>query len=199
MAKLLNWYRFAQTLREKRLALFSVHDIRRLFGTSLVAATFLLHRYLQKGFIVRLRRGLYALPDTLPPDPLIANKMVEPSYVSLVFALSYHGVIPETVYEITSVTTKSTRRFEALGKMFSYRSVKPRVFTGYRMERQGEGGFLIADPEKALVDTDYFRIIDRLEPLSRLDKKNIDAEKALHYARLFGNPKLIERIRRMLL
>lgn len=198
MAKLVNWYRFAQTIQAKRLSLFSVHDIRRLFGTSPVAATFLLHRYLKKGFIVRLRRGLYALPDVLPPNPLVANKMVEPSYVSLEFALSYHGVIPETVYEITSVTTKSTRRFETLGIIFSYRSIKPRAFTGYRMEKQSEGSFWVADPEKAFVDTEYFRIMDHLASISRFDRKKINPEKALRYAQLFGNPKLAERIRRTL-
>ena len=122
MAKLVNWHDFEQKIREKSLLLFSTIDICRLFGSSKVAASFLLHRYSKKGFIIRLKRNLYALPGALPPEPFIANRMVSPSYVSLEFALSYHQIIPETVYEITSVTTKSTRRFEALGKGI-YRSL----------------------------------------------------------------------------
>lgn len=190
MAKLVNWRELERKIKEKKLLLFSPADIRRLFGVTRVAVTFLLHRYCKKGFILRVKRGLYALPDALPPENFIANKMVEPSYVSLECALSYHRVIPETVYEITSVTTKSTRRFETLGRIYSYRSVKREAFTGYRMEKQKGFGFQIADPEKAFVDASYFRIRDGLEPVSRFDKEKINPGKALGYAKLFGNAKL---------
>ncbi len=197
MAKLMNWNRFERTLKDKRLLLFSVMDIRRLFGVTQVAATFLVHRYSKKGFIVRAKRGLYLFPDALPPDPLIANKMYQPSYLSLEFALSYHRVIPETVYEMTSVTTKSTRRFETLGKIYSYRSVTRAAFTGYRIEKQKGSGFLIADPEKAFVDANYFRIFDGLDPLSRFDREKISPEKALRYARLFNDSKLLNILERV--
>ena len=198
MAKLVNWYEFDRKMKDKRLLLFSAMDIRRLFGVSKVAATFLLHRYSKRGFIVRVKRGFYVFPDALPPELFIANKMVRPSYVSLDFALSYHRVIPETVYEIASITTKSTRRFETLGKNYSYRSVKKRVFTGYMTEKLKGFSFQIADPEKAFVDANYFRIIDKLEPISRFDKEKINFEKALHYAKLFHNTALIGIIKTLL-
>ncbi len=198
MAKLVNWRTFEQRVKDKDLLLFSGDDICRLFGTTRVATTFLLHRYSKKGFIVRVKRGLYAFPNTLPPEPFIANKMYRPSYVSLEFALSYHRVIPETVYEMTSVTTKSTRHFETLGKIYSYRSLKRDAFTGYITEKQKGFSFSIADPEKAFVDTDYFRMFDGLEPISRFDKKKINPKKALGYAKLFGNAKLISIIKNSL-
>jgi len=72
----------------------------------------LLHRYTGRNLIIRIKRGLYALPDTQLSELFIANKLFEPSYISREFALSYHRIIPETVYEITSVTTKTTQRFE---------------------------------------------------------------------------------------
>ena len=123
MAKLVNWYGFNAKIKGKNLPVFSATDLRRLFGVSKIAAGFLLHRYSKKGFIVRLKKGIYALPDALPPDFFIANKICEPSYVSLESALSYHRVIPENVYEITSVTSKNTRRFEVAGRVFSFRHV----------------------------------------------------------------------------
>lgn len=198
MDKLVNWYDFAHRLQEKGLLLFSALDVRRLFGASPVAVTLLLHRYCKKGFIVRVKRGLYALPEALPPEPFMANKMYSPSYLSLAFALSYHQVIPETVYELTSVTTKSTRRFEALGKIYSYRHMTQNAFTGYGIEKQEGFSFFIADPEKAFVDTHYFRMFDGLEPLSRFDKEKIKPDKASRYARLFGNAKLISMIGNLL-
>lgn len=191
MAKLVNWYEFERKIKDKKLLLFSTLDVRRLFETTQKAVILLLHRYAKKGFIVRVKRGLYAFPDTLPPEPLIANKMYAPSYLSLEFALSYHRVIPETVYEMTSVTTKSKRRFETLRKIYSYRRVKKDAFTGYRTEKQQGFSYLIADPEKAFVDTSYFRMFDGLQPLTRFTKERINPEKAMRYAKLFDNRKLV--------
>lgn len=193
MAKLLNWRGFDQKIREKNILLFSALDICRLFGSSPVAASFLLHRYCKKGYIVRLKQNLYSLPDNLPPDLFIANKMVSPSYVSLEFALSYHQAIPEAVYEITSVTTKTTRRFEALGKIFSYRSLKKEAFTGYVTTRQKGFSFLIAEPEKAFVDICYFQSSHPWDS-SRLAKKKLDWDKVIHYATLFQNKRLTDRM-----
>src|SRR3989338_11589613 len=99
MVKLVNQTIFAAKIREKKLFIFNANDIRALFGVSPVAAASLLHRYKKGGFILQLKRGFYVFPDFLPPDVYVANKLYSPSYISLEFALSYHGVIPETVYE----------------------------------------------------------------------------------------------------
>ncbi|MBI2048177.1 MAG: hypothetical protein HYT27_03480 [Parcubacteria group bacterium] len=190
MVKLVNQTTFAAKIKEKKLPVFTAADIRTLFGLSRGAAVKLLHRYTGRHFIVRLKRGLYALADTLPPDLFIAGKLYEPSYISREFALSYHRVIPETVYEITSVTSKATRRFEKLGKIFSYRKIKKAAFTGYAIEKQGGLSFRIADPEKAFVDANYFRLLDGLKPISRYDKEKINLDKALRYASLLNSQKL---------
>jgi predicted transcriptional regulator of viral defense system len=195
MAKLVNWYIFEKNLKEKNLVVFSPLDVRRIFGVSKVAATFLIHRYTKKGFIRRLKKGIYTLYDTSVPDIYLANKLCEPSYVSLEFALSFHSVIPETVYEITSITTKSTKQFIALGKTFSYHHIKKEAFTGYAVSRQRGISGLIADPEKAFVDLTYLRLRRKKEPLSRFDKEKINPTKALRYAKLFNNGKLISIVK----
>ena len=195
MVKLVNQTTFAAKIKEKKLSVFTAADIRALFGLSRGATVKLLHRYAAKRFVARLKRGLYALADTLPPELFVAGKLYEPSYVSREFALSYHRVIPETVYEITSGTPKATRRFERLGKIFSYRKIKKAAFTGYIIEKQRGFGFRIADAEKAFVDANYFRLLDGLKPISRYDKEKINPAKALRYALIFGNQKLISIIK----
>ncbi len=198
MANLVNWRNFEREIKSKQLLLFTNTEVRRVFGVSQVAAIFLLHRYTKKGLISRLKRGMYAFPDMLPPDLYIANRLYEPSYVSLEFALSYHRVVPETVYEITSVTTKATRHFSALGKTYSYRRVKRTVFTGYVVQKQKRFGFIIADAEKAFVDTLYFRVLAGEKPITRFDKGKVNVDKALKYASLFANRKLIGIVKRTL-
>lgn len=195
MAKLLNWAIFNRKLKEKNLIIFTPLDIRRIFGVSKVAATFLVHRYTKRGLLKRVKRGIYALYDTVVPELYLANKLYEPSYISLEFALSYHQVIPETVYEVTSVTTKATRRFNVLGKVFTYRKIKKEAFTGYSVNQQRGLTFLIAEPEKAFVDLTYLRVISNKKPISRFNKEKINQTKAFRYAKLFNNNKLISIIR----
>jgi len=191
MVKLVNQTIFAAKIKGKKLYIFSANDIRALFGVSAVAASALLHRYKRRGFILQLKRGFYVFPDFLPPDVYVANKLYSPSYISLEFALSYHGVIPETVYEITSVTAKATRRFETLGKIFSFRKIKKTAYAGYGTEKQGGISFYIADAEKAFVDANYLRLLNKQKPISRFHKEKINSGKALRYAKLFDNEKLI--------
>jgi len=199
MVKLVNQIIFASKIKEKNLFIFSANNIRAIFGVSRVASSALLHRYKKRGFIAQIKKGLYVLQDFLPPDAYVANNLYNPSYISLEFALSYHGVIPETVYEITSVTTKATRRFEALGKIFSYRKIKKPAFMGYEIQKQQGMGFYIADPEKAFVDANYLRLMSRQKPISRFNKEKINPKKALRYAKLFDNAKLISIIETTLL
>ncbi|MEK7576664.1 MAG: hypothetical protein AAB482_03130 [Patescibacteria group bacterium] len=195
MAKLVNWHVFEAKMRKKQLLLFSSFDVRKVFPVSPVATTFLLHRYTKKGFIIRIKRGLYAFSEFLPPDLYVANKLYEPSYISLEFALSYHGVIPETVYEITSVTPKATRRFEAMDKIYSYHRITKRAFTGYSIQRQKGFSFAIADAEKAFVDTSHYRLHSGRKPIARFDKSKINPAKAHKYATLFESPKLISIVK----
>ena len=199
MAKVLDWHSFEKKLKNKQILIFSRIDVGRVFGSSPAAASLLLHRYAKRGFIARVKRGLYTFAgESAVPTPYLANKLYEPSYVSLEFALSYHRIIPETVYEITSVTTKSTQRFQAMNKTFSYRRIKKEAFTGYETARQGAFTFFIADPEKAFVDLAYLKTIRQKNVLDRFDKKRITKAKALRYAKLFRNEKLISVIKNIL-
>jgi predicted transcriptional regulator of viral defense system len=191
MVKLVNQTIFATKIKGKKLYIFSGKDLRALFGVSVGASSALLHRYKKQGFILQLKRGAYVFPDVLPPDVYVANKLYSPSYLSLEFALSYHGIIPETVYEITSITTKATRRFEALGKMFSYRKIKKVAYTGYEIQKQQGLSFYLAEAEKAFVDANYLRLKNKQKPISRFNKEKLNPEKALRYAKLFNQPKLV--------
>ena len=114
--------------------------------------------WLAKGVLLPIRRGLYVLgPEerTEPiPLPLVANILYGPSYVSLEFALSEYGLIPEGVFDVTSVTLKRSRVMTTRLGRFSYTHLPPSAYgIGVRME-QGEGGvsYLLASPEKALCD-----------------------------------------------
>lgn len=187
----MKWIDFERKIKAKNIKLFTPLDVQGFLGRTKIATRFLIHRLKMNGYIVSVKRGLYKLSDEQVPDVYVANKIYAPSYVSLEFALSYYGVIPETVYEITSVTTKATRRFETLGKIFSYRKIKKAAYTGYAIHKQNGMNFYIADAEKAFVDANYLRLMRKQKPISRFHKEKINPSKALKYASLFDNEKLI--------
>jgi predicted transcriptional regulator of viral defense system len=111
---------------------------------------------LKRGEIVRIRRGLYARSrlygGTVEPME-IANLVYGPSYISLEYALSYYGMIPERVEVITSVTPKRSKIFSTpLGKLtYEHVPVKP-FAAGIALEERNGINILIATREKALCD-----------------------------------------------
>jgi predicted transcriptional regulator of viral defense system len=87
---------------------------------------------------------------------IAANKIYEPSYVSLESALAYYQIIPETVLGVTSVSSRKTKQYESAWGVFSYRSVKPQYMIGYQVIETSPGiKFKIAYLEKALLDYLY--------------------------------------------
>ena len=113
---------------------------------------------LAKGDIVRVKKGLYVLGESMRRRPycreLLANLVYGPSYVSLEYALHYHGLTPERVESVTSVTCGRSRIFDTPVGTFSYRMIPMEAFrTGMdRIELDDGRSFLMAIPEKALAD-----------------------------------------------
>ncbi len=198
MANLMKQSIFIDRIKAKKLALFSKRDIQVLFKTSETSAIFLLYRYNKNGIILKIKRGLYCLKDTVPPEVYLSSKLYTPSYISREFALSYHGIIPETVYEITAVTTKTTRIFKTLKTVYSYRHIKKTAFTGYELKKQNGYTFYIADIEKAFADTLYYALLFDKKHIERFNKEKINKRKTLAYAKLFNNQKLIDIVNKLL-
>ena len=113
---------------------------------------------LRQGVIIRVKKGLYVFGDGRRRHPyskeLLANLVYGPSYVSLDSALAFHGLIPERVEALTSVTPNRARRFATPVGLFTFRRIPARAYETGRVRVDGEHGqaFLIASPEKALAD-----------------------------------------------
>lgn len=154
----------------------------RTWGGNARSLSVQLSRWTRQGKLVPLRRGVYLLPAALrrarAPLEYIANLLATPSYVSLERALALHGLIPEVVPVIQSVTRARPMVFESPAGTFQYRHVKKSWFFGYRETELASGSALVAVPEKALLDVVYLwrgavtpaRIAElRLQDLDRLD------------------------------
>lgn len=169
----------------------------RSLGGDPKALSVQLSRWVRQGKLVPLRRGMFLLPAALrrnqPLLEYLANLLVLPSYVSLERALSFHGLIPERVPLVQSVTLGRPILFETPVGDFQYRHVKQDWFFGYAETEIESGSALIAVPEKALLDVVYLSSgsfpperIDamRLQNLERLEPAKLTRMAAGHGKRV---------------
>ena len=167
------------------------------------------HQWQKSGYIVSLRQGWYAFADYLQqPDyaRYFAGKICAPSYISLHTALSFYGIIPEAVVEITSVTTQKTCRYENAFGQFSYQTIRPRLFWGFepKMMRDGKQ-YMMATPEKAIIDLLYlypqYSTLDEMREL-RFDedwmREELNKERLMEYAEYVNKPIIFKRVKLLL-
>lgn len=154
----------------------------------------------KKGNLLRLKNGLYAFTKDKEriKGEEVAAFIYEPSYLSLESALAWYGFIPEMVYAYVSVTARINRRFTNDFGTFLYRHIKPELFWGYTETKTEYGHYLLAEPEKALLDYLYLNLskirneIDFYNIRFNMDAINekIDVDKFQKYLSAFGMNKM---------
>ncbi|MFH1553037.1 MAG: hypothetical protein ABID83_05315 [Candidatus Omnitrophota bacterium] len=193
----MDYIRFSSTLRRNKLYLFTLTDIKNLFpGEKEKTIKNNFTRWLSKGYCVRLKNNLYEFiepgPEVKIPDLYVANRLYEPSYVSLETALSIYSIIPDIAAGVTSVSTRPTRTFRNRHGSFFYRTCRSAAFTGYRLMLYDGFKTYIADKEKALVDFLYYRLRSGFslnfdeERFNKKILKKINWKKVFYYAGLFN-------------
>ncbi len=166
----------------------TIHDIRNAVPNEeidyTVLASFLapygnvrdkIGRFLRAGELIRIKKGLYVFGPSVAREPYsretLANLIYGPSAISLEYALSRYGMIPERVDTVTSVTTSRNKLFTTPAGIFSYTHQHPSRYT--------EGASLVKldDRRRALMATREKALADQLT-LSR-KPRDVHDERAL--------------------
>ncbi|MCK5768169.1 MAG: hypothetical protein KAH35_07350 [Candidatus Atribacteria bacterium] len=165
-----------------------------------------LNEWQDKGHIKKVIRGYYIFSDLELSEEIlfkIANRIYSPSYISLESALSYYHLIPESVYGVTSISTRKTYRFATSIGEFIYRTLKPSLFFGYELIKFHEKYLKMACMEKALLD--YFYLHPDIETEQDFDSLRINQEmffnqisqpKLMNFLEKFNQKKLTGRMNR---
>ena len=194
-------------LREqlKNYPVFSLIDIRKL------EADFDLRRlneWQKKNYIKRVRKGFYMFSDQQISDRIlytVANRIYEPSYISLEMALSIYGIIPEAVYGITSVTSLNTRTQKTPIGDFTYRHIQPELMFGYELREHDGHHYQVAELEKAVLD--YLYLNSKIKDGESFEgmrfnvselKEKLNIEKFKKYLEAFHNKSLARRAKKFL-
>ena len=114
--------------------------------------------WLKSGELIRVKKGLYVFGSKAsqgsPSLEVLANLIYGPSAISLHYALSYYGLIPERVHTVTSITNMRNKQFSTpLGEFTYHHLSREKYAIGITLiEIPDRINFLIAAPEKALCD-----------------------------------------------
>lgn len=129
-----------------------------------------LHHLYRTGWIMRIKKGVYALSGSVPgTTPLhefeIAMALVHPAAISHWSALSYHGMtdqIPKRVFVLTTARSvprvrKKKRTTDEQGYtvgeiVYQFVKTKPERFFGIEDVWVNESRIKMTDPERTLID-----------------------------------------------
>ena len=168
-----------------------------------------LTRWIKRGILIRLRQGYFTFPEyKSQPDYafFFANRIYRPSYISLHTALSFYGMIPESVVQITSVTPLKTARFINDFGEYTFKTIKSNLMFGYEIKPFNNSMALqMAEPEKALLDLLYlypqYNTLRDMEDL-RLDEDylhdGLKPDLLKEYTLRFESKVLEQRVSRLL-
>ncbi len=149
----------------KSLSYFDKNTLAQIMDMNANSLSANTNRWLKQGVLIQLKKGMYVTEDyyiRLRDQDLyfefIANKIREPSYISLEYVLQKYGILTEAVNAFTSITLKSRRRYQNIFGIFVYRNITEKLFTGYEIKHFGQYDIKEASKAKALFDYLYLKL-----------------------------------------
>lgn len=135
---------------------FSARELSAISGKSPSTVSQGLAFLAGQGLVVKVAHGVWAAGGAIPgPYAVIAHILPrQRAYVSFTSALHLHGVIEQIPQVITLASVAHSREIKTVAGVFAVHHLAPSFFSGFGW-REGAGGFLLAEPEKALVDCLY--------------------------------------------
>lgn len=187
---------------------FTIDRARELAGAAGLSESYLsqaLHHLTRSGWLVRLRKGLYALapsvPGVTPAHELeVAMALVTPAAISHWSALHHHGLtdqVPREVFVLTTndastprargaAATRSRGGYSAGGNAYRFVRVKPERYFGTEKVWMGDARVTVTDRERTLLDGlsrphycgDFSEVLHAFEVAA----PGLDVEKIVGYA-----------------
>ncbi len=203
MTELLSSISVARRLRQSGLFYFSPSLLAGLFSLTRRQAYRLIARLEGDGLVDEVEKGKYLLlglePEKVLSNPLfIASNLVAPGYVSYWSALHYYGFTEQVPLTTFVATTQKRRPVVYQNFFFTFVTVKPAKFFGYRREEIGDLPTVVADEAKAIVDSlDLPRHAGGVGEVARALRAaldTVDAPTLVEYANRMANRSLGSRL-----
>lgn len=158
-----------------------------------------LHRYESKGLVERVAPKIYVNQFNQQfSSHDLTNVLRRQSYISLESALVERGIISQNPSSLLCVTLERPQSFNSQSISIIYRRISPDLYWGFEEKTTRYNKYLIAEPEKALLDWIYLARQEGLPtPLDEFHLQFLSASKLRAYARQF--PSTVNNVVRDLL
>jgi predicted transcriptional regulator of viral defense system len=136
---------------------FTTHDLSSVSGKSPSAVTQSLNNLVREKIVLKVCRGVWAEAANPALSQYAAIPFLFPrhrAYVSFISALNLYGIIGQIPQVVTLASTTHAKTVRSGMGTFQVHHIAPSFFTGFGWYKDN-GSFLIAEPEKALVDCLY--------------------------------------------
>lgn len=198
-----------QVLLSRTNGLITLADVQDSFNLDSVQASQLIYRLSKKGWVKKLKSGLYRVVSLESSDPsltdenpwVIANQLFSPCYIGCWTAANFWGLTDQLFLDTWIVTTQKVfkRKKYVSNHQYLLRQVKESYFFGLKTEWIEGNKILISDPHKTVLDFLNFpnvftsqSILDIFQAYLRSDGKNMDT--LAQYAQKIENKSVLKRL-----
>jgi predicted transcriptional regulator of viral defense system len=175
------------TREARRNCVLRTDALARDIGLSQSVVRAALRRYEAKGLLERVSTKTYInhFNHQFSPSDLV-NILRPRSYISLESVLVERGIITQNPSVLICVTPGYPQRFSSKSVTIVYRKISSDLYWGYEAKATRYNKFLIAEPEKALLDWVYLNRQEGLPtPLDELHLQFLNPSKLRDYALKF--------------
>jgi len=144
-------------IKQLHRRIFTTFELASISGKSLSTTTQSLNYLQREGVIFKIYRGIWAEIGSDPISPYAIIPFLfqrQRAYVSFISALHLYGIIEQIPQMITLASLSHRKIIKTSIASYSVHRIEPRFFCGFDWYKK-EGDFLIAEPEKALIDSLY--------------------------------------------
>ena len=146
--RLREWLKIFEDYKNRGIKVLHTSSLEAATGMRMKSLTVALTRLEKTGLIRRVSRGWICIQ---PCEIWEIVRVVYPSsYISLEWALHYHGILDQEIHAITIVWLGKPKVVKTRHYIYEIHRIKQELHFGYDDR-------MIAEPEKAMLDTLYIR------------------------------------------
>ena len=168
-----------------------MNDAAKITGKGKAYLKLYIFRLKKRGLIQTAERGKYFLPQN---HLLAASGLMYPSYISFLSAYSYYQITMQMPRKIQVVARRQKKELKWGEYLVQFIKFPQKKFFGYKKEEYNDGTLVVAEKEKAIVDSLYLPEYCPLDETFHAMESGIDIEKLVDYALRMDSIVLLKRL-----
>lgn len=166
---------------------FTLTDVKKVSSLSEGSLRVAMSRLVKKGNIYRIFRGIYTVDIAEIDWENFACETYCPSYISFESALAMQNILSQKPVHVTLATSNRSKQVIVKDKNIIYHHIKKNLFWGFAKK----GSYLLADPEKSLLDLIYLSLRGYAKfDSEEIDFKFINKKRLDEYLKIFNIPRM---------